>query len=133
LVKIEYLDPPRTEPHFMFKDRMVSVPRRFLATLEVDGVWKGEVRRTIVLHTREGGTDCVGFWSEVGKEVLVFANQGVVTSKEAGVVSIPKWYDKVAVGQTIASPGACTLNSEINDAKDTLKKLGRPKPPGIEP
>ena len=132
LVKIEYLDPPQSVPHAVFKDRMVSLPRRFLATLEVNGVWKGRVGRTIVLHTREGSSDCVGFWTDIGKEVLVFANKGVVTPKEPDVLRIPEWTDKVALGQTIISPGVCTLNDEIKDATDTLKKLGAPKPPASD-
>ncbi len=132
LVNVEYLDPPQSVPDAIFKDRMVSLPRRFLATLAVDGVWKGRVGRTIVLHTREGASDCVGFWTDVGKEVLVFANRGPVTSKEPGVWRIPEWTDKVAVGQTIISPGVCTLNDEIKDATDTLKKLGSPKPPASD-
>jgi hypothetical protein len=132
LVKVEYLDPPQSVPHAISKDRMVSVPRRFLATLEVDGVWKGRVGRTIVLHTREGSSDCVGFWTDIGKEVLVFANQGIVTPKKPDVWRIPEWTDKVAVGQAITSPGVCTLNGEIKDATDTLKKLGAPKPPASD-
>jgi hypothetical protein len=132
LVKVEYLDPLQSVPHEIFKDRMVSVPRRFLATLEVNGVWKGKVGRTIVLHTREGSSDCVGFWTDIGKEVLVFANQGVVTPKEPEVWRIPEWTDKVPVGQTITSPGVCTLNDEIKDATGTLKKLGAPKPPASD-
>jgi len=132
LVKVEYLDPLQSVPHEIFKDRMVSVPRRFLATLEVNGVWKGKVGRTIVLHTREGSSDCVGFWTDIGKEVLVFANQGVVTPKEPEVWRILEWTDKVPVGQTITSPGVCTLNDEIKDATGTLKKLGAPKPPASD-
>jgi hypothetical protein len=129
LVKVEYVDPPQSAPHVIFKDRTVSVPRRFLATLEISGVWKGRVGRTIVLHTREGSSDCVGFWTDVAKEVLVFANQGVVTPKEPNVWRIPEWTDKVPAGQTIISPGVCTLNDEVKDATDTLRKLGPAKPP----
>jgi hypothetical protein len=126
LIKVEYLD--WGVPHWILRDRIVS-PRRFLATLEVRGVWKGKVRRTIVLHTREGASDCVGFWTDIGKDVLVFANEGVITPKEPSVLRIPEWTDKVAVGQTIISPGVCTLSDEIKNATDTLKKLGIPKPP----
>jgi hypothetical protein len=129
LVKVEYLDAQETRPHVVFKDRLASVPRRFLATLEVAGVWKGRVSRTIVLHTREGASDCVGFWTEIGKEILVFANEGVVTPKEPNVWRIPEWTDKVSVGQRIISPGVCTLGGEIKDVTDTLRRLGRPRPP----
>lgn len=129
LVKVEFLDPPKSVPHLIFKDRTVEVPRRFLATLEVDGVWKGSIGPVIVLHTREGSGDCVGFWTGVGKQLLVFANKVIVTPKEPGVWRIPEWSDKVPVGETIISPGVCTLNAEIGDAKEDLRKLGRPKPP----
>lgn len=132
LAKVEYLDPLQSVPHVVFKDRMVSVPRRFLATLEVSGIWKGKIGRAIVLHTREGAGDCVGFWTEIGKELLVFANEGTVTQKEPGVWRIPDWADKVAVGQNIISPGICTISDEVKDARDTLKKLGRPKPPSSD-
>lgn len=107
---------------------MVNVPRRFLATLEVSGVWKGKIGRTIVLHTREDSTDCVGFWKDIGTELLVFANRWTVTAKKANEYRIPEWTDKVAVGQSIVSPGVCTLNDEIKDATETLRKLGPPKP-----
>jgi hypothetical protein len=129
LVKVEYLDPQQTVPHVIFKDRMVNVPRRFLATLEVNGVWKGRVGSTIVLHTREGSSDCVGFWTDIGTEVVVFANQGVVTPEKVGVWRIPEWTDRVAVGQKIISPGVCTLSDEIRDAVGTLGQLGPPKRP----
>lgn len=129
LIKVEYLDPPKSVPNILNKDRMVDVPRRFLATLEVSGVWKGKLGQTIILHTREASSDCVGFWTDIGKEVLVFANQGVVTPEEPGVWRIPEWTDKVAVGQTITFPGICTFNDEIKNATAILKKLGRSKAP----
>ncbi|HYO80529.1 MAG TPA: hypothetical protein VES20_03940 [Bryobacteraceae bacterium] len=128
-MKVEFLDGPRSVQHTIAMDGMLSVPRRFLATLKVAGVWKGAVGPMIVLHTREGSSDCVGFWSDVGKDVLVFAHRGVVTPKEPDHLIIPEWTDKVSIGETITSPGGCTLTSEIKDAKDTLRKLGRPKPP----
>jgi hypothetical protein len=129
LVKVEYIDPPLTAPDPIFKSRTVSIPRRFLATLEVSGVWKGRVGPTIVLHTRESSSDCVGFWTELRTEVLVFANQGVVTPKKPDVWRIPEWTDKVPVGQTIISPGVCTLSDEVKFAAGTLRELGPAKPP----
>lgn len=72
---MEYLDPPRPVQNPVIKDRIIIVPRRFLATLEVSGVWKGKVGHTIVLHTREDSTDCVGFWKDIGTELVVFATR----------------------------------------------------------
>ena len=116
--------------HPIAKDRKVPVPRRFLATLAISEVWKGRVGRRIVLHTREGSSDCIGFWTEVGKEYLVFANVGRITPKEEGVFRIPEWTDKLAVGQQIVSPGVCTLNEQIgSEASKTLQALGQSRPP----
>jgi hypothetical protein len=117
LVNIEYLDKG-------------PAPRRFLATVEVSEVWKGRVAHRIVLHTREGSSDCVGFSTEVGKEYLIFANVGRITPKEEGVFRIPEWTDKLPVGQQIVSPGVCTLSEQIDSGSTrTLQALGRSRPP----
>ena len=116
LIKIEYLDSLQGPPL-----------RRFLATLEVSSVWKGDVGHTIVLHTREPASDCIGFWTDLGKDLVVFANKVVVTRPEPGSFRLLEWTDKVPVGQTIIVPGTCTLTSEVKNAADTMKGLGPPK------
>jgi hypothetical protein len=130
LVNVEYMDGIQYVAHPIAKDRKEPVPRRFLATLEVSEVWKGLVGRRIVLHTREGSSDCVGFWTEVGKEYLVFAKVGVITPKEEGVYRIPEWTDKLEIGRQIISPGVCTLNEQIDASTlGKLKALGHSRPP----
>jgi hypothetical protein len=130
LIKVEYIDEIQNTSSPLFKDRKIALPRRFLATLEVNAVWKGHVGPVIVFHTREGSSDCVGFWTDVGKEYLVFANEGKVTPKEPGVFRIPEWTDRVSVGEKIISPGVCTLSEEIESSTSkTLRELGSSKRP----
>jgi len=133
LVRVDYLSPITTVPNPWFKDRQEKVPRFFLATLEVSGVWKGQVGKTIVMHEREIADDCVGFWTDIGSEFVVFASQGVLTAAPTkdGVRRIPEWTDKVPVGTKIVSNIACSLSSHAAYAmkSGTLKKLGKSKPP----
>jgi hypothetical protein len=129
IVKINYLDAAAKVPNRIFPERLEDVPRRFVATLEVSGVWKGKVGRTIVMHERETGPDCVGFWTEIGTEVVVFAGEWVVTPKKESEWRIPEWTDKVPVGNRMVSKIPCGLSSELAYASQTLKKLGKPKAP----
>ncbi len=125
LSNVDYLEGSYRESSQPFKGTADWRPRRFLATLEVSGVWKGIVGRRIVLHAREGSADCVGFSTEVGTELLVFADQSIVTRSPLGKM----WVDKVAEGQRITTPAVCSLTSEIKHATKTLLLLGAPKPP----
>lgn len=130
LVSVQYIDEIRYVADPIANGRQVPVPRRFLATLEVSEVWKGRVGRRIVLHTREGSSDCIGFWTEVGKEYLVFANVGSIRPKGKGVYRIPEWTDKLEIGQQIISPGVCTLNEQIDASTvGEVKALGRSRQP----
>lgn len=125
LSKVDYLEGSYRESNRPFKGTAEWRPRRFLATVEVSGFWKGRVGRRIVLHAREESADCVGFSTEVGTELLVFANQSTVTGMPPGTM----WVDKVAEGQRITTPAVCSLTSEIKHATKTLLLLGAPKPP----
>ena len=130
LINVEFIDDLRYVAGPIAKGRQAPIPRRFLATLEVTDVWKGLVGRRIVLHTREDSSDCVGFWTDVGKEYLIFANVGHITPKRAGEYRIPEWTDRLAIGRQIISPGVCTLNEQIDaNTVPKLKALGRSRPP----
>lgn len=110
IAKVEYVDSTRTRL------------RRFLATLEVTAVWKGPIGPTIVVHARQPSSDCIGFWTDVEKEVLVFAKRSVVTRNAY-------WADKIPVGGRIISPDVCSLSEEIRHTAATLKALGPPRLP----
>ena len=106
------------------------VPRRFVATFEATDVWKGPVVATYRIHTREGGGDCIGFATDTNKEYLVFAFLDVVTPTPKDVWRLLEWNDLLPNGSVIMrmEEGCGTLSGETewNDVKNTLKRLGNP-------
>ncbi|HWN11070.1 MAG TPA: hypothetical protein VNO50_17660 [Pyrinomonadaceae bacterium] len=62
VTNIDYLDidTPLSEP-------------RIVVTISVSRVWKGFVRKTVVLHTVYNKTTCEGYYFKTGEDYLVFA------------------------------------------------------------
>jgi hypothetical protein len=133
LTTVDYLDPERSVAPLPTM-RPQPVPRRFVATFEVKDQWKGALVPTLRIHGREGGGDCIGFFTGVGSEYLVFAYLEVLAPTPAGTWRLLPWGDIVPFGSVIVRSGeGCGLlngNTSWDDVKDTLKRLGQPlKPP----
>jgi hypothetical protein len=143
ITKIEYLDPEEVVHYSSGEDG--HVPRRFRATLDVSRVWQGTVTQTFVLYTREeGGGDCIGFPSEVGREMLVYGStepaddhflDGVDLQGQQHHTLWYGWLDLLPKGQLITSPGICSFTMDAADAEASgvIKKLGRGRAPNPDP
>jgi hypothetical protein len=138
ITKVDYLDPERTVT--LVNGRTSPIPRRFQATLAVSRVWKGPVGQTFIMYTREGGPDCIGFYSEVGKEVLVFGAteladdhflNGVDNQGQQHHDLWYGWLDLLPKGKSITSPIMCSLTEEAVYAEQQgwFNRLGRGRAP----
>jgi hypothetical protein len=139
ITKVDYLDPERTVP--LVNGREIKIPRRFKATLDVSRAWKGPVTQTFILHTREDGEgDCIGFYSEIRKEVLVFGKTEPADDHFLDSIDLQGrrhhilsygWLDLVPKGELITSPPPCSLTSEAGFAEQQgwFKRLGRGRLP----
>jgi hypothetical protein len=111
--------------------RKVNRPRRFVVTLRVNSVWKGSPGKTVSLYHRESngsGGDCYGFWTEIGLDLLVFANYETVVSREPEARRhVPDWSDQVPVGRKILTLSICAPNGKIEDSGLLLQRLGEPR------
>jgi hypothetical protein len=108
VTKIDYLDP----------DTAQSEPR-IIVTFLVSRVWKGLVRREIVLHTIYNKYSCAGFYFQKGKEYLVFAYP---TEDHMAKRFSPA---KNTLGTNI-----CTGTNLIESAQDDLREIGKGRKPG---
>jgi len=125
---VRYLDPVKQVPVSTGNPRKVNQPRRFVVTLHVTDAWKGKPGKTISLFHRESngfGGDCYGFWTEIGLDLLVFANYETVVSREPTVpLGMPDWSDQVRAGRKIIVPAVCAASGEIKHSGILLQRLG---------
>jgi hypothetical protein len=125
--RVEYLDPAREAPIFKGSRQLRSVPRRFRATLEVSAVWKGQVGRALVLHARQGDSDCVGFTDQVGTEMILFGGTAKLTPPGPGTMRIPEWIDLFPAGTLLHQPGPSWPTDDSPEQRELLRILGKPK------
>lgn len=123
------------QAHLVFRGKVVGVTyldpkssaiRRYGVTLQVSDVWKGDVKRRVVVYSSDGASDCDGFWKDVGKDLMVFANRHIVRGNGPDYESIPIWTDRFQPGHVLVFPAVCSLTGEVKNATDSLLKLGRP-------
>ncbi|MGH9970194.1 MAG: hypothetical protein ACREBG_20695 [Pyrinomonadaceae bacterium] len=107
VAKVDYLDP----------DTDQSEPR-IVVTFLVSRVWKGPVRKKIVLHTIYNKYSCEGFYFQKGREYLVFAY--------ANTESMAKRFLHVknSLGTDI-----CYGTKLIDAAGDYLREIGKGRKP----
>lgn len=124
---VEYLDPAREAPIFKGSRQLRSVPRRFRATLEVSAVWKGQVGRELVLHARQGDSDCVGFTDQVGTEMILFGGTAKLTPPAPDTMRVPEWIDILPAGTVLQKPGMYWSTGDSPEQRKLLRVLGKPK------
>lgn len=107
VTKIDYLDPDtaRSEP-------------RIIVMFSVSRVWKGLVRREIVLHTIYNKYSCAGFYFQKGKEYLVFA----YTNEE-------QMAEKFSPLKNTLGTNICNGTNLIESAQDDLREIGKGRKP----
>ncbi len=108
VIKIKYLDDPE----------QANPEPRIIVTFRVYRVWKGEPKRTIVLHTVFNKWTCNGYWFKEGEEYLVFAR---ANGSEAAKM-FPEAKNTLGVG-------TCGGTFPLADAQGDVKELGAGKAP----
>lgn len=107
VINVDYLD----------EDTPVSEPR-IVVTFSVSRVWKGPVRRSIVLHTVYNKTTCQGYYFKKGEEYLVFAypNEEFMANK-----FLP--------AKNTLGTNYCNGTTGIDVADDYLREMGKGRKP----
>lgn len=108
VIKIKYLD----------NREQANREPRIIVTFRVYRVWKGEPKRTVVLHTVFNKWTCNGYWFKEGEEYLVFAH---ANDSEAAKM-FPKAKNTMGVG-------TCSGTFPLAAARGDVKELGAGRVP----
>lgn len=135
VVSVRYLDPKDSRPG-EFEPRVV-------VTFDVTAHWKGDVKKTAMLHTYKHKSSCSG-WRDflVGNEYLVYASKRnadtwlglkpvTIADVEIGTRPLAKGPDLPQAGSDILGTTVCSRTSEVDArARATdLRALGKGKIP----
>ncbi|OHA86318.1 MAG: hypothetical protein A3A90_01880 [Candidatus Zambryskibacteria bacterium RIFCSPLOWO2_01_FULL_35_19] len=102
---------------------------RIIVTFTVSQFWKGDVRKTIILHTTYNKYSCGGYYFEESQKFIVYAKKylaedwlGSGRPKLSGI-TYPK-PDELVLGTVL-----CTRTNFLARADEDIKMLGRGETP----
>jgi hypothetical protein len=120
--KVQYVD---AQGDKMFGER------RIIVTFTVSGYWKGNVQKTITLHTVYNRVSCGGYFFKEGEKFIVYAKETVAKDWLEGEERRPTLQGVALLkpNDRILGTGLCTRTSHLENAEKDLKELGKPKVP----
>jgi hypothetical protein len=100
--------------------------KRYAITFRVDESWKGSRAGMLIVYGMDDGSDCQGGSSyEIGKNSLVFADEGPSQDRMLGEKFWYGWTDVVPQGTRLLELRVCTPSGEISKVSEALKRLGK--------